>query len=58
MKTLRLHALLPLLALLGCSKSDAPASASAAPGAEKKLTIGVAFETLQTEYWVAGFEAI
>jgi ABC-type sugar transport system substrate-binding protein len=58
MKTLRLLALLPLLALLGCSKSDAPASASAAPGAEKKLTIGVAFETLQTEYWVAGFEAI
>lgn len=25
---------------------------------EKQLTVGVAFETLQTEYWVAGFEAI
>lgn len=33
----------------GCNK---PVSANA------KLTIGVAFETLQTEYWVAGFEAI
>lgn len=25
---------------------------------EKKVTIGVAFETLQTEYWTAGFDAI
>lgn len=25
---------------------------------EKRITIGVAFETLQTEYWVAGFDAI
>ncbi len=24
----------------------------------KKLTIGIAFETLQTEYWIAGFEAL
>jgi ABC-type sugar transport system substrate-binding protein len=41
----------------GCSPSDAgksPATLTAA----KKLTIGVAFETLQTEYWVAGFEAL
>ena len=27
-------------------------------GGVKKTTIGVAFETLQTEYWVAGFDAI
>ena len=47
--------LLFTLGLVGCNKSDAPA---AAPGGTKKLTIGVAFETLQTEYWVAGFEAI
>jgi len=51
------------LALTGCGKSDSGAansstgsSTSAAPGQVK--TIGVAFETLQTEYWVAGFEAI
>ena len=39
----------------GCGKSDSPVAAS---GGAKKLTVGVAFETLQTEYWVAGFEAI
>lgn len=46
---------------VGCNKSPEPitttASDSTAP-AGKKLTVGVAFETLQTEYWVAGFEAI
>ncbi|HXT38940.1 MAG TPA: sugar ABC transporter substrate-binding protein [Candidatus Angelobacter sp.] len=43
----------------GCGKSDPDGNTSppSAPGA-KKLNIGVAFETLQTEYWVAGFEAI
>jgi len=52
-KTL-LRSLLLLAACLGlaaCQKSEAPAAGG-------KLTIGVAFETLQTEYWVAGFEAI
>jgi ABC-type sugar transport system substrate-binding protein len=41
----------------GCNKSESssPTGANPAPG---QLTIGVAFETLQTEYWVAGFEAI
>jgi ABC-type sugar transport system substrate-binding protein len=34
-----------------CRKSD-PTEAG------KPLTIGIAFETLQTEYWVAGFDAI
>lgn len=46
--------LLPALLLSGCGKSNEPAGA----GGEKQLTVGVAFETLQTEYWVAGFEAL
>lgn len=58
--------LLPLLALAagvflaGCQKSDTPGAGASggAPVAGKPLVIGVAFETLQTEYWVAGFEAI
>lgn len=41
--------------ITGCSKSDSPGAASSNG---KKLTVGVAFETLQTEYWVAGFDAI
>lgn len=43
----------------GCKK-DEPASAasSPAPAPPQALTLGVAFETLQTEYWVAGYEAI
>ena len=52
--------LIPILvvALVGCSKQPAENSATGATPAAKPLTIGVAFETLQTEYWVAGFEAI
>lgn len=46
--------LLPALLLIGCGKSGEPAGNSG----EKQLTVGVAFETLQTEYWVAGFEAL
>ncbi|MBN8246626.1 MAG: sugar ABC transporter substrate-binding protein [Verrucomicrobia bacterium] len=44
----------------GCGPSGTPApeSAAAGSGPAKVRTIGVAFETLQTEYWVAGFEAI
>ncbi len=44
-------ALVLLLSLglsLSCNQNSEP----------KKMTIGVSFETLQTEYWVAGFEAI
>ncbi len=42
----------------GCSRS-APQAGAPVDGADSRpLTIGVAFETLQTEYWVAGFEAI
>ncbi len=40
--------LLSLCLLSACSHNSGP----------KKMTIGVSFETLQTEYWVAGFEAI
>jgi len=49
--------LAPVLFLSGCSKVDAGKSPAALP-AGQKLTIGVSFETLQTEYWVAGFEAL
>src|SRR5690348_6024949 len=53
---LRLLFLWPLvLGLSSCSKSDSPAAHSSS---SKHRTVGVAFETLQTEYWVAGLEAI
>jgi ABC-type sugar transport system substrate-binding protein len=48
-------ALAALTLLTGCGKTD---STSGSSGGAKTLTVGVAFETLQTEYWVAGFEAI
>lgn len=41
----------------GCG-SNSPTTQEASGQGEKQLTVGVAFETLQTEYWVAGFEAI
>lgn len=44
-----------------CRKSESTATATQgddATPAGKPLVFGVAFETLQTEYWVAGFEAI
>jgi ABC-type sugar transport system substrate-binding protein len=46
--------------LLGCgrSDSDAPEAAGTGAAANRPLTIGIAFETLQTEYWVAGIDAI
>ena len=46
-----LSLLLALLVHTGCKPRNDT-------GAAKPLTIGVSFETLQTEYWVAGFEAI
>src|SRR4029453_5064469 len=45
LEILRLLAIIPLL--FSCHKSE-----------PSPLTIGVSFETLQTEYWVAGFNAI
>lgn len=49
-----------VLLAAGCKPSDspAPAAGTAPPSTARQRTIGVAFETLQTEYWVAGFEAI
>src|SRR5688572_15971871 len=53
MKIIRQLFLISALVLVGCGDK---------PGAEatggKQLTIGVAFETLQTEYWIAGYDAI
>src|SRR6185436_15128870 len=58
MKSIRSRFLLvaAVLAFAGCSDKS---STSATGGAEaKSLTLGVAFETLQTEYWIAGYDAI
>ncbi|MBP7142618.1 MAG: sugar ABC transporter substrate-binding protein [Opitutaceae bacterium] len=51
-----LTALLLAAVFSGCSKSGSPPNR--ASDDRGQLTIGVSFETLQTEYWVAGFEAI
>lgn len=46
-------------ALAGCDKSDSPGAATQAPPTPGQVkTIGVAFETLQTEFWVAGFDKL
>lgn len=58
MKPFTMALLLPFLlfaASAGCNPSSSGGLDSS--GAKRK-TVGVAFETLQTEYWVAGFEAI
>lgn len=47
-----------LLGLCGCRPAATGGSNAAGSKPDGRLTIGVAFETLQTEYWVAGFEAI
>jgi len=49
--------LLPL-AFVACNKSGPASDGNSPGGAKAPLTIGVAFETLQTEAWVAGFEKI
>ena len=49
---MKLHILLSFLVAIVLAACNKPASTGDKP------TIGVAFETLQTEYWVAGFEAI
>jgi ABC-type sugar transport system substrate-binding protein len=43
-------------ALTACNKSDSGGGGKSA--GQSQLTIGVAFETLQTEGWVAGFEKL
>ena len=59
MKQILASALACLIAatlLTGCGKSDSATGSTAAPGAQQ-LTIGVSFETLQTEFWVASLDA-
>jgi inositol transport system substrate-binding protein len=56
MKTTSVFAFLAALLLCGCGENNSVPSGDSAT--DKKLTIGVGFETLQTEYWVAGYEAI
>lgn len=54
------------IALSGCSTGSEPkesaassgSAGSSAPAAGKKLKIGISFETLQTAYWVTGFNAM
>ena len=47
------------LALLGCNPSDSGRGPSSTPGAPGPVkTIGVAFETLQTEFWVAAWDKL
>ena len=47
-----------LLALPACTDSSVGPAKEASKGGEKPPTLGVAFETLQTEYWVASYKAI
>jgi inositol transport system substrate-binding protein len=50
--------LIALCSLPGCGKSDSTSPGTVAGGADAKpLTIGVSFETLQTEFWVAALDA-
>lgn len=56
MKLKLLLSLFMAVGLTACKKSDS-ANGSGGSG-PPQLTIGVAFETLQTEAWVAGFERI
>ena len=44
--------------VVGCGKTDSTTTAPGGDSTGNQLTVGVNFETLQTEYWVAGFEAI
>jgi ABC-type sugar transport system substrate-binding protein len=44
--------------LIACALLVTAACKKQQPSGERPLTIGVAFETLQTEYWVASFEEI
>ena len=43
--------------ITGCGKSGVSDETSGSASQEKQLTVGVSFETLQTEFWVAALEA-
>ncbi len=43
--------------MAGCGKPSGSEGASGSPSPKKQLTVGVSFETLQTEFWVAALEA-
>jgi ABC-type sugar transport system substrate-binding protein len=45
------------LALSGCGRSESGRQAPTPGPAKKPLTVGVCFETLQTEFWVAALQA-
>jgi ABC-type sugar transport system substrate-binding protein len=55
-------AMITFILLGGCGQSDSDRSATpsstATPAGGVVKTIGVAFETLQTEFWVAGFDKL
>jgi ABC-type sugar transport system substrate-binding protein len=57
MKIIRQSLLIAALVLVGCGDKPASGPTGKVDGG-KPLTIGVAFETLQTEYWIAGYDAI
>ncbi len=56
----QLFAALAAMLLAGCGKSDPTATPTpTAPATPNQVkTIGVAFETLQTEFWVAGWDKL
>lgn len=55
--TLFLALLIAASLLTGCGKSGSSEGASGGSSQEKQLTVGVSFETLQTEFWVAALDA-
>ena len=49
---------LAALALAGCKEEGGSGGSASSSASSKKPTIGVSFETLQTEYWVASMETL
>ena len=58
MRTPRCTTLLVLLLTFGVASCDRSSSSPSSSSGGKKPVIGVAFDTLQTEYWVASRDAI
>src|ERR1041384_6725998 len=58
MKAFRTLLLMIAAALLSAGCGDKPVTRPTAEAGGQPLTLGVAFETLQTEYWIAGYDAI